>query len=153
MNGKNAEIAKIPRFFSRKSAGEFEKRFFRINYPKLVPTFVEPVIHCLCLTSKHASNEDAMWRMYAKPGLEMIKADYKITSLLKELDTAAQRNHFSVFVGQVVYLAKKDILSLKPSKIKNFNLETYLTLLCLKRLAYSYEYEVRFFVVPKYANA
>ena len=131
----------------------FETRYYELNYQQKYSYFSEPSINSLCFTSRHATNEDAMWRRYAKVGEEMVNAEINLTCLLNELSDSGVRNGFSVYLGEVIYCDKREILNITPSSRKfgaffnTFTLEKYLTLLCLKRCAFSYENEIRIFVV------
>lgn len=132
----------------------FETRYFQIEYSKRYPDFVVPVVNSLCLTSKHSDSEDAKWIRYAKVGAEMINVEINMPNLLHELDLAATKNGFKVYIGNVCYCDKKDIQGINPSSKTNgsffnqpFTIEKYLSLLSLKRNAFSYEKEVRLFIV------
>lgn len=125
----------------------YERRFFDLGYTSLSHPFSAPDVYCMCLTAKQAKNEDAMWRMYTKPGEVMVNVFYKINNLLNQLDSAAIRDHFKVFIGKVKYLDKKSIIKIRPSAITGFGLADYLNLLTIKRIAFDYENEVRLFVV------
>ena len=132
----------------------FEKRYYKPGgYVCKIANFTIPSIYCLCLTSRQSLNEDAMWRMYAKEKEQMVRAYYNIKDLLDILDNVSRQCKFKVYIGEVIYADKSAIKALTPSKNKiffpsNFRLENYLSLMLVKRNAFSYENEVRFFVVP-----
>lgn len=126
----------------------FELKYYKLGYKNLIPAFNEPDIFCMCLTEKQAENEDAMWRVYAKPGEEMVKAYYDIIELLTILSNEGKRVGLKIFISRVIYADKKDINGVSPKKIKKFDLQHYLTLMSIKRKAYKYENEVRIFLVP-----
>ena len=126
----------------------FELRYYKIKYSNLIPAFNEPDIYCMCLTEKQAENEDAMWRVYAKPGEEMVKAYYSISDLLTILSHEGEQYGFDVYIGRVIYADKTEIKNASPKHISNFSLVHYLTLMSIKRKAYKYENEVRIFLVP-----
>ena len=135
-----------------KWSDSFETRYYQLkNYNKKIG-FNEPCIFCMCLTSKQSTNEDAMWRVYAKPHEEMVKANINIKNLLKILDSQSIEQNFKVYIGEVIYTNKKDILEITPKKNKvffsnNFGTANYLSLMSLKRCAYNYENEIRIFIV------
>ena len=133
----------------------FETRYYHQGgYQCKTSNFVLPEIFCMCLTSKHAENEDAMWRMYAQKGEQMLRAYYNIESLLSILDSDAVINGYKVYIGEIIYTDKTTIKALTPTKNnvffhKPFVIENYLSLMCLKRGAYRYENEIRIFIVPE----
>lgn len=139
----------------QKWADTFETRYYHQGgYQCKTSNFVLPEIFCMCLTSKHAENEDAMWRMYAQKGEQMVRAYYNIDSLLNILDSDAVLNGYKVYIGEIIYTDKATIKALTPTKSnvffgQQFEIENYLSLMCLKRGAYRYENEIRIFIVPE----
>ncbi len=131
----------------------FETRYYKADYHNI--GFSEPDIYCLCLTSKQATNEAAMWKMYAQAGEEMVKVRFNINNLLDSLESAAKQYGFDVYMGEVMYISAEEIRKkITQSNLKffpkhtAFSLVHYLTLMSLKRLAFSFENEVRIFIVP-----
>lgn len=131
----------------------YEKRFYNKDYRKL--NFFAPEICCLCLTTKQAQNEDAMWKVYSQPNEYIVRAQIKIAALLSELDGIASENQFKVYIGEAIYAEKKYINGINSvtqpyfpaTNNNNFSIENYLTLMLLKRISYQYENEVRIFIV------
>ena len=144
---KNGEITFV---FPNVWEDPYEKRFYKKNYQNI--NFCAPEICCLCLTTKQAQNEDAMWKVYSQPNEYIVRAQIKIADLLSALDGIASKNHFKVYIGEAIYAEKKYIngitLATQPYfPTNNFSIENYLTLMLLKRISYQYENEVRVFIV------
>ena len=128
----------------------FETRYYQIGYKKIWHD--EPSIFCMCLTDKQAQNEDAMWIRYAKPGDEMVKINLVIKDLLDLLEYQGGKMGFKAYVVEVIYVSKTGIMGITKKNStffpKNFHIEHYLTLMSLKRSSFSYENEIRIFIVP-----
>ena len=133
----------------------FETRYYKLDNYQRKLGFTEPEIFCMCLTSKQAENEDAFWRRYARAKAQMVWVKYDINELFKALDTFAEENNIKIFIGEAIYLDKAEILRITPTQNKiffpqapkKFDIEHYLSLMSLKRGAFSYENEIRIFVV------
>ena len=130
----------------------FEQRYYKIAYHNI--GYKEPEIYCLCLTSKQIANEDAMWRIYAKPCHTMVKARIDLPKLLELLQNVAKKTSaFDVYIGNALYYSKTEIKRINQNNKDffpdQFDIEHYLTLMTLKRGSFSYENEVRIFIVKK----
>lgn len=113
-------------------------------------------IACMCVSEKSSTNEDACWRVYAGSSKKTVRLSIDKHKLLLLLDEYAGSNGYRVYIGRVNYLfEKKEIIGLHSPKSKYYNVyfpdvmqrEHYLSLMLLKRKAFSYENEVRFFLV------
>ncbi len=113
-------------------------------------------IACMCVSEKSSTNEDASWRVYAGSGNKTVRLSIEKNELFSILDEYAEREGCSVYIGKVDYsFEKKDIKSLYLPKSKHYEKyfpdlmkrEHYLSLMLLKRKAFSYENEVRIFLV------
>ena len=128
----------------------FETRYYQIGYNKI--EYTEPSIFCMCLTDKQSQNEDAMWIRYARPGDEMVKINVVIKDLLDILEAQGKKMGFNTYIGEVIYTSKTGITGITKKNStffpKNFHIEHYLTLMSLKRGSFSYENEIRIFIVP-----
>jgi hypothetical protein len=128
-----------------------ETRYYKLpNYNKL--SFNEPDVFCMCLTSKQAENEDAFWHRYAPQNDELLKVHYNIKEFFNLLDKFASNNNLKVYVGEAIYVYKTQVLAITPTKNslffpQKFDVEHYLSLMSLKRVAYNYENEIRIFIV------
>ena len=132
----------------------FETRYYKLKNYKSRLGFVEPTIFCMCLTGKHAANEDAFWRRYAPQNDHLVKVHFKIDELFHILDSFAGRHKAEIYVGEAIYADKKQIDGITPTKgniffSNPFKMESYLSLMSLKRGAFRYENEIRIFVVFK----
>ena len=113
-------------------------------------------IACMCVSEKSSTNEDASWKVYAGSNDKSVRIFIEQDKLLSLLEGYAADNGFEVYIGKVVYsFEKKEIKKLHvassphhdvffPSAMKR---EHYLSLMLLKRSAFSYENEVRIFLV------
>lgn len=135
----------------------FECRFYETDYSSL--GYKRPEIACMCMTYNSTKNEEASWKLYANPNNKTLKITIDFTELCGILDDYAEKNNSEVYIGKAIYLfTKKDIQSLQISKDKNhdtffpkkgFSIEHYLTLMLLKRVSFTFEDEVRIFIVRK----
>lgn len=145
---------------------QYEVRFYKADYSILKAQVEDtPKMFATCATREEEN--EAAWKVYARgnAGLEARCVQIKIDlgELRKWLDYSATNGFnsnsvkFVVYEGKVSYvLNEQDILSLnkKDSPLFNhffvpFNIEHFIGLHLYKRPAYSYEDEVRFFLIPK----
>ena len=130
----------------------FETRYYKLKGYSSKLGFVEPSVFCMCLTGKHAANEDAFWRRYAPQNDHLVKVYFKIDDLFRILDSFAAKYNAEIYVGEAIYADKEHIEAITPTKNNTFfsspfEIENYLSLMSLKRGAFRYENEVRIFVV------
>ena len=130
----------------------FETRYYKLKGYSSKLGFVEPTVFCMCLTGKHAANEDAFWRRYAPQNDHLVKVYFKIDDLFRILDSFAAKYNAEIYVGEAIYADKEHIKAITPTKNHTFfsspfEMENYLSLMSLKRGAFRYENEVRIFVV------
>ena len=130
----------------------FETRYYKLKGYSSKLEFVEPSVFCMCLTGKHAANEDAFWRRYAPQNDHLVKVYLKIDDLFHILDSFATKYNAEIYVGEAIYADKEHIEAITPTKNNTFfsspfEIENYLSLMSLKRGAFRYENEVRIFVV------
>ncbi len=113
-------------------------------------------IACMCVSEKSSTNEDASWRVYAGSSNKTVRLSIDKKKLLAILDEYAEREGYSVYIGKVDYsFEKKDIKGLHLPSSKHYidyfpdvmRREHYLSLMLLKRKAFSYENEVRIILV------
>lgn len=147
-------FSKTWRFYEPKQWNDkFERRFYCANY--LLPNSDEntPLLYATCVTK--AKNSAAAWKVYSHgQGLSShcVQLELDVVELRNELRKSGMR----VDEKDVVYKKENYILGLhKRSSVdyqyyfSKFSYENFLSLLTLKREAYSYEQEVRFFVRSK----
>lgn len=113
-------------------------------------------IACMCVSEKSSTNEDASWRVYSESNDKAVRISIERKALLELLEEYASKNGFEVYIGKVNYsFQKRDIKSLHIISNPNHSVyfpnkmarKHYLSLMLLKRKAFSYENEVRIFLV------
>ena len=141
----------------------FEKRFIENKYviggvQKDFPW--KDRVYAMCMTQTATS--EAYWNAYANNDIG-ISFKFNRQALLTELERISNANGVRIYIGKVEYQKTSDIkrdLSKNPflfdggSPISTIGKEeTKVRLLLLKRIAYRYEDEIRFFIVrDKKAN-
>lgn len=134
----------------------FEKRFIENMYniagtPKVFPW--KDRVYCMCATQTATS--EAYWNAYSADEIG-VSLKFNRETLLSELDKIADTG-YRIYIGKVQYQKTQDIKSalsgntfLNPTgqPINSLGKEDLkVRLLLLKRLAYQYEDEIRFFIV------
>ena len=113
-------------------------------------------IACMCVSEKSSTNEDASWRTYAGSNNKTVRLSIDKKALFDLLDNYANNNGCSFYFGRANYsFEKKEIKDLYLKKSKHhqeffpqkMKREHYLSVMLLKRKAFSYENEVRIFLV------
>ncbi len=125
-----------------------EKRFLWGNYKDFKPK----QLACLCVTTEHGENEAAAWRSFDPDGrhdLVQLTLDFKV--LLNALNDFAQKNGAKVYVKAADYRFTSDQINSSgyDSFLKSVSRITdkkYIELMSLKRRAFAFEKELRFFV-------
>ena len=132
----------------------FEQLYFRIDCSSR--GYVTEDIACMCVSEKSSMNEDASWRVYAGSNSKTVRISIEQDKLLSLLEDYAANNGFEVYIGKVDYsFEKKEIEKLHNATSSHYNdyfpavmtREHYLSLMLLKRSAFSYENEARIFLV------
>lgn len=145
-----------------KWSDKYEGRFYKANYKN--HSYKGQQIFATCFTSVQAN--EAAWKVYARGtgmGARCIQVQLDITKfddIFKKCNVLDSRGNIipnnKFRLGDVsYYLTDMEIDNLhKRNKtyhdtfFKNFCLNSFLNLLCLKRKAYEYEHEVRLFLIP-----
>jgi hypothetical protein len=141
------------RFFEpSKWNDKYESRFYCAKYVKPSAVGKTPQLFATCVT--RAKNSEAAWKVYAHgQGLNAhcVQLELDIAALRQEI----RKSQFIYEEREVYYTNEPHILKLHKPKLSsyldnngNFTVDTFLKLLSLKREAYSYEQEVRLFVIP-----
>lgn len=132
----------------------FERVYYNADFSK--HNYHADPIACLCVTGHPNTNEEASWKAYIGKGEKSIRVGYEIPKLLRLLDDYAIANDCTIYVGKVNYdNTKDDIMKLASytDEMHNYffppymSIEHYLSLMLLKRKAFQYENEIRFFMV------
>lgn len=142
------------RFFEpNKWDDKFERRFYCADYLLPSPANATPQLFATCVT--RAKNSEAAWKVYSHGqglGAHCVQLELNVAELRKQLRASGM----SFEERMVDYIPEPVILMLHNKKSSNytkyfdkFTFKKFLDLLALKRDAYSYEKEVRLFVIPK----
>lgn len=143
------------RFFEpTKWSDKFEGRFYRANYEHITKDDKNVQrVYATCVT--RTQNSEAAWKVYAgSEGLQShcIQLELDLGSLYDQLFASG----FKIFERKVEYIREPQLLHIHESGnsfhelyFSDFNFRRYLDLLALKREAYSYENEVRYFAIPQ----
>ena len=139
---------------------KFECRFYNASYLKLgVRKELHPKLYACCFTVKEMN--EAAWKVYSygKKGLahRCVKFEIDLERFRDALSEYAESNQFDVYESRMNYsLSDEEIKNLHTKTspyyselFENFDLSSYSTLLSIKRKAFSYEKELRYFLIPK----
>lgn len=143
---------------------KYESRFYTADYSLITTNkSYTPKLYACCFTFSKAS--EAAWKTYSynKSGLASRCVQFRINKakFRKILNKYAQGNQCKVYEGPMNYSHTDYIINqlhLSKSKYhalifnKSFDLSSYLSLLLIKRQAFYYENEYRFFIIPKIEN-
>ena len=141
------------RFFEpSKWNDKYEQRFYCANYTLPAAKGKTPQLFATCVT--RIKNSEAAWKVYSNGqglGAHCLQLELDIVELRKQL--RASGFHFEE--KPIEYKHEKVILDLHKKRkayynefFSSFTLESFLNLLSLKRDAYTYEQELRLFVIP-----
>lgn len=133
----------------------FETKYWYADYSRY--NFVKPEIHCMCLTNKGSENEEAAWKMYSNgDNAKTIKITYNVDKFLSILNDYAKNENLHIYIGKANYnYSIKEIENLYKESSpyhdmffpSHFNIENFLHIMCLKRRAFTFENEIRVFIV------
>jgi len=138
-------------------ADPYEKRFYEADYSNFKNFKPPEKIYSTCTTSKQKN--EAAWKVYTynNTGLASRCVLFKIkrNGFLNNLNEYAIKNDLDFYEGSANYSFDDSIidnLHLRDKEhyndyFKNFDLEKYLNLLLIKRKAFDYEHEIRYFLV------
>lgn len=141
------------RFFEpSKWNDKFEQRFYCANYTLPAATGNTPQLFATCVT--RVRNSEAAWKVYSNGqglGAHCLQLELDIVELRKQLRASGLRFEEKL----IIYEPENVIMDLhkkrKPYYKKyfgSFTLDSFLNLLSLKRDAYTYEQELRLFIIP-----
>ncbi len=136
----------------------YEKRFYTADYSNFNDYKPPKKIFCTCTTLNETS--EAAWSIYSSnsTGLASRCVQFKFNrrEFLKTIDNFTVDNSFHFYEGSTVYdlddytiknLHKRESLLFKKI-FEDFDLTKYLNLLLIKRRAFEYENELRYFILP-----
>jgi hypothetical protein len=131
-------------------------RFYCAEYIKPSAKDKTPQLFATCVT--RAKNSEAAWKVYSHGqglGAHCVQLELDIVALRDQI----RKTGYIFEERQVEYKNEPFILELHKPSLQmyldgngNFTVDTFLKLLSLKRIAYSYEEEVRLFVIPNIEN-
>lgn len=140
----------------------YESLFYNAKYYNIDNHSTPHPMYACCFTI--GEETEASWKQYVGgSGLNArcvrIKLDFN--RLLLYLDKFAEDHQCKVYIGAVTYrvteqdieLLLEDGTKLNSFWMSKFSLNTYLSLILLKRPAYYNEKEVRILIVPKYGDS
>lgn len=140
---------------------EYESRFYTADYSLITrhSKYIPKLFAC-CFTLSKTSEAARKTYSYDKVGLASHCVQFRINKakFRKLLDLYARDNNCKIYEGPMDYSHTDYIINTlhltsnkKHSLIFNshFNLDNYLSLLLLKRQAFYYENEYRFFIIPQ----
>lgn len=145
---------------------QYEKRFYPTNcdYSNIVEKgllqSITPKLYACCFTKNMTS--EAAWKTYSYNNkMGCIQFTIDVAKLRPFLEVYAKKNNCLVYEATMKYdYSDNDISHLHEKNSKNFSslfgdfeLKNYLNLLRIKRKAFEYENEYRFFVVPQNQNS
>lgn len=139
---------------------KYESLFYNATYDRLgISDDLHPKLFACCFTT--AKMSEAAWKVYSydKNGLahRCVKLAINLNKLRDALNDYGKKNGFKVYESLMDYsLNDEEIINLHKKSspyyaelFDNFDgLNAYLSLLVIKRKAFSYENELRFFLVP-----
>lgn len=150
---------------------KYESRFYNATIKSNQQSPVNPPLAACCFT--YSRDNEAAWKIYAydKKGLDSRCVEFKIDrdELRKQMHEALNtdpklKGKYKLYEGVVLYKDEQFINNLHMEKITrngndeinvahkayfdSFSLNSYLSLMLLKRNAFLHEQEVRFFLVP-----
>lgn len=131
----------------------YEHRFltadFQTKYHYTHPDFV-----CLCFTNDGVDTAAASWRMYSTKNRDaLLRVKYRTMDLISQLDAYCGAHGLRLIISRVAYDWPRKELNDDPvgntlgDGIQNFGDEHFFSLLSVKRKAFTFESEIRFFIV------
>lgn len=143
------------RFFEpSKWNDKFEQRFYCAKYKLDAAANNTPQLFATCVT--RAKNNEAAWKVYSHGqglGMHCLQLELDIVALRKQLRNASNCQFEEI---PIIYKSENFIMELHKKNgphykdyFKDFTLNSFLKLLTLKREAYTYEQELRLFLIPQ----
>lgn len=132
----------------------FEKRFYDVKVVKNKEgkpkeSVALPNMACLCFTSSSSENAEAFWSRSKTSDEPYIRVVFDLYELLDALNSFADKHSARIYFAAAKYEFEKDIKEVH--KKRNFTEDklerSYVSLMSLKRKAFSYEQELRLFIV------
>lgn len=142
------------RFFEpSKWKDKYEQRFYCAKYTLPAALSNTPQLFATCVT--RVKNSEAAWKVYSNGlglGAHCLQLELDIVELRKQLRASGLQFEEK----PIVYETERIIMDLHKKRNPNYNkyfssftLDSFLNLLSLKRDAFTYEKELRLFIIPK----
>lgn len=142
------------RFFEpSKWNDKYEQRFYCAKYTLPKANGNTPQLFATCVTKQQ--NSEAAWKVYANGqglGARCLQLELDIAELRKQIRASGYRFE----ERNIEYIRDKVLLDLHKKGsphyheyFDSFTLESFLKLVSLKREAYTYEQELRLFIIPQ----
>jgi hypothetical protein len=142
---------------------QYERRYYTADYKKLnISRILTPKLYATCFTTQKES--EPAWQIYTrgKDGLGERCVQFCINQVALREELVKNLRDCTIVEGMVKYLSTYEIDTYHLStdkngnpekeylkRFSNFTLENYINLLLLKRTAFVYENEVRFFIIDE----
>lgn len=133
----------------------YETKFLETDYSRF--NYKQPKIYCLC-TRNNNDNEEASWKNYANAKEPIARVEFNGVKLFEVLEQFSKQYDCHIYLSKVDYKLKKceiDGMSKRVASsnyakyIDCFDEQKYISIMSLKRRAFSYEDEWRIFIVPQ----
>lgn len=124
----------------------YDKRLYDAAF--MSPMFQR--IFCFCCSYSFANDTEAMWRMYGQPWDTIVRVSMNFQNLLDSLNDFSREKDLDIYVSLIDYsLEQKQIRGLvnRYANLPNVSIPEWISLMSLKRKAFSYEHEIRFSIV------
>jgi hypothetical protein len=134
----------------------YERRFYCADYQFPNAGTAAPKLYATCLT--RCKNSEAAWKVYSN-GQALKQHCVQVEINLAEFRNQLCASGYSVEERKVEYIYESLLDDIHKQQspsyakyFKPFSIRNFVSLLSLKRDAYAYEEEVRFFLIPKITN-
>lgn len=132
----------------------YEIKYLNTDYTGL-NGYKQPKIYCLCARTDNI-NEEASWKIYQRDNDPLLRLFIQSELFVSNIMKFAEANECDVYLSKINYdLSRSEIDNLYSlssphyhNYFQKFNDEQYVKVMSLKRKAFSYENEVRFFIIP-----
>ena len=132
----------------------FEKRFYDVKVVKNKDAKPKeyvalPNMACLCFTSSSSENAEAFWSRSKTADEPYVRVVFDLYELLDALNSFADKHSARIYVAAAKYEFEHEIKNVhKKWNFTEDKIEqSYVRLMSLKRKAFSYERELRLFIV------
>lgn len=130
----------------------YETKYLETDYSAF--NYKQPPIFACCLRNTN-DNEEASWKIYSD-GQPIVRVSFNVLKFCQDLHSYCTTYRCNLYWSKIDYsLTRSEINSLcAPTSehyqnfFTDFDEESYIRLMSLKRKAFAYEKEHRFFIVP-----